>query len=319
MPKGLLRPVGVSGTNDVRDVRLVQMYLNSFAGSFAPLALLDEDGLIGTKTIAAIKHFQRNAVGMRYPDGRVDPEGKTFRYLTMYFSEVEQNAVEQVLVGASPKNQPEPVSNETVNAKAGLNNLIVSYGDIASERRIVDPYSIEVIKLALKESGMNRAVITSTFRTPDQQARIMLKNGKKDLKAQFRLYGANGDKVLRVYADNKSKSDDEIVELMKNAIVRLGQSGQRVSKHCVGTEEYKKLNIFDIGVNSTRAVCKGFNIKKFTSCLNDLVSEGYIEKLIDETGKSNSCWHIEIKPNKKPLQEYAKGSILKPIKYVSEG
>ena len=60
--------------------------------------------------------------------------------------------------------------------------------------------------------------------------------------------------------------------------------------------------IIDIGVNATRKVCGiAFSIEKFTKALKDLQTNGYIDKLIDETKKSNTCWHIEIKPNAKPL------------------
>ena len=100
-------------------------------------------------------------------------------------------------------------------------------------------------------------------------------------------------------------------------IEAYAKEGKRVSKHCVSVEDYKKLNVIDIGYNSTKAVCKNFNEAKFTNALKSLQKEGYIEKLIDETKKSNSCWHIEIKPNKKSIHEYGKGSILFPIRYIN--
>jgi len=61
---------------------------------------------------------------------------------------------------------------------------------------------------------MKAAVITSTLRTPEEQAAIMLKNAKIDLKKQYRLYGRSGDTVLKIYDENKGKADDEILELM---------------------------------------------------------------------------------------------------------
>ena len=83
---------------------------------------------------------------------------------------------------------------------------------------------------------MDRAVITSTYRTPEEQAKIMLKNAKIDLAAQYRLYGRKGDSVLKIYADNKEKSDTEIIKLMTNKIQEIAESGSRVSKHCVPVE-----------------------------------------------------------------------------------
>lgn len=51
--------------------------------------------------------------------------------------------------------------------------------------------------------------------------------------------------------------------------------------------------------------------------MRSLEKDGYIDTLIDETGKSNSCWHLEIKPNKKSIQDYDKGSILPPVKFIN--
>lgn len=137
--------------------------------------------------------------------------------------------------------------------------------------------------------------------------------------AQYRLYGSKGDSVLKVYADNKEKSDAEIFKLMTQKIEEIDKSGSRVSKHCVPFETYKKLNIIDIGVNSTKSVCKNFDAEKFTNALKSLEKEGYIDKLIDETKKSNSCWHLEIKPNKKSIPDYDKGPILLPVKFINGG
>lgn len=317
MPKGIIRSVGKSGSNEFRDVKLVQIYLNSFIKMVPTKKILVEDGLIGNSTINAIKDFQKKSVGMNNPDGRVDPDGKTFRYLTLYFNAPEQDKIEQSIQKGNTTTQFPQISPQKIQSKAGLNNLSVIYNGVLESRKIVSSYSMDVIKLALKESGMECAAITSTLRTPEEQAKIMLKNAKKDLPSQYRLYGSRGDAVLKVYAENKSKADNEIISLMVNKINEFSESGQRVSKHCVSIENYKKLNIFDIGVNSTRAVCKSFNMTKFTKALENLVADGYIENLIDETKKSNSCWHIEIKPNIKSIPNYNKGSILFPMRLIS--
>jgi hypothetical protein len=66
--------VGSRGRNRSADVRLVQTLLHDRGVDPGPI-----DGLIGRKTIAAIREFQRGF--MRRPDGRVDPNGRTFREL----------------------------------------------------------------------------------------------------------------------------------------------------------------------------------------------------------------------------------------------
>jgi peptidoglycan hydrolase-like protein with peptidoglycan-binding domain len=71
--------VGQNGDNVEADVRTVQELLNR--QDLAPLAKLVEDGRIGPKTIEAIRHFQTRYLNMNSPDGKVDPEGRTFRKL----------------------------------------------------------------------------------------------------------------------------------------------------------------------------------------------------------------------------------------------
>ncbi len=66
--------VGSRGRNLEADVRLVQTLLRDQGVDPGPI-----DGQIGRKTIAAIREFQRGF--MRRPDGRVDPDGRTFREL----------------------------------------------------------------------------------------------------------------------------------------------------------------------------------------------------------------------------------------------
>jgi peptidoglycan hydrolase-like protein with peptidoglycan-binding domain len=72
--------VGQNGDNLESDVRLVQQLLNR--QDLSPLARLNEDGRVGSATIEAIRHFQTRCVGMNSPDGRVDPDGRTFKKLS---------------------------------------------------------------------------------------------------------------------------------------------------------------------------------------------------------------------------------------------
>ena len=169
-------------------------------------------------------------------------------------------------------------------------------------KQIVSPYAISIIQHALQKADMPQAVITSTIRTPKEQARIMYNNAKEDLTKQFQLYGSTGDEVLKVYKANQDRSESEVLQLMEDQIASLLKQGRKTSRHVVTTDQYKDCNIIDIGVSSTRKVCgKSFSAEKFTKALTDLQAKRYIEKLIDETKKTNTCWHIEIKPNSKAL------------------
>lgn len=71
--------VGHGGRNAPADVKIVQQLLNRHR--MQGVRHLIVDGITGPATIGAIRHFQSEKVGMRNPDGRVDPGGRTIRAL----------------------------------------------------------------------------------------------------------------------------------------------------------------------------------------------------------------------------------------------
>lgn len=72
--------VGKGGVNSLPDVLTVQQLLNKHVPSLGVPPLV-EDGLIGTNTIDAIRKYQRFALGMAMPDGRIDVGGRTWTAL----------------------------------------------------------------------------------------------------------------------------------------------------------------------------------------------------------------------------------------------
>jgi len=270
--KKIVSSVGRNGKNIAIDVRVVQGLLNKHSLSGFPFPL-KVDGRSGANTIKRIEAFQKSIVKMTRPDGRIDRGGKSIRLLSGVVTDACNNEI------------PIALSSDSVQVKYS--------NSISANQRIVSEYSFKVIKLALQKSGMSHAVITSTLRKPEKQAAIMYRNAKKNYSAQKRMYGSTGDLVLEVYKANSSKDKDEVIKLMAEKIKEQLKLGKRTSKHVVTESVYKNLNIIDIGVNSTRAVAGNtFNIKKFTNALRELKTAGYISKVIDETNKSNSCWHI---------------------------
>lgn len=77
--------VGVKGKNLRGDIALVQMLLNRAIR--VPLKLLKVDSSMGPLTIHTIKRFQKDIVGFKNPDGRIDPNGKTWTCLSRYADE----------------------------------------------------------------------------------------------------------------------------------------------------------------------------------------------------------------------------------------
>lgn len=311
--------VGAGGVNRRPDVMLIQILLNLAYPTGSAEPLLKVDGMAGPRTAKAIRQFQGDAIAMMHPDGRVDPGGKTFQYLTMYLSTQHEKAIAQAMAGDfSVLKRLTRVKKDPVTS-AGLANYSVNYSSrLSASKHVVSEYAKQIVRVALKQAGMSHAVITSTIRTPEEQARIMLRNAKIDLAAQYRLYGRNGDAVLDVFKENKTKTDAEIVSLMVSKIESLEDNGKRVSKHCVSLDLYKKRNVFDIGFNSTKTANRKFNPERLAKAFSDLKREGYIATFIDETRKSNKAWHLEVKVGAKPISKIDDGSILNTVNWINK-
>ena len=76
----LTRAVGRGAEKPLkREVLLVQQLLNRHRP--ASLPRIAEDGGQGDETYTAIEEFQRRVMKLKTPDGRVDPDGKTWQAL----------------------------------------------------------------------------------------------------------------------------------------------------------------------------------------------------------------------------------------------
>jgi lysozyme len=82
--------VGNSSPNRVDDVKVVQTLLNQ-----ALDLKLQMDGVCGIRTLSAIKRLQSRL--MRHPDGKVDPGGRTWRYLISQSSNATVQNESQVM------------------------------------------------------------------------------------------------------------------------------------------------------------------------------------------------------------------------------
>jgi hypothetical protein len=265
--------VGRGGVNLPSDVAAVQDALDAMAGQCSPRSLTALPGRMDLVTQFRIAAFQGRFVPQQPADGLIRP-----------FS-----MAEAILMSAGA-----PTTAKT--------SMVTYANDIPAAAQIVDPYSILVIEKALKTAKMTAAKITSTIRLAPEQAAIMYRYASANLTEQYRLYGPTGDLVLDVYKANKAKAKAEVIKLMTAKIEELHRQGRPVSNHLSTLEQYKAMNIIDLGVNSTKAVAgNSFNQAGLTKAFHDLEKTGYIKKFIDETAKKNSCWHLEIVPNAKKL------------------
>ena len=123
-------------------------------------------------------------------------------------------------------------------------------------------------------------VVTSTARTPEQQARAMLNNIKKTgVEAQKKLYAPYGDMVIDVY--NPLLSDTDNIRNMTDKIYEVGP--EHVSKHCA---DLSVLNVLDVSISRLS------DIDAFINALSILKVNGIVKQFFKED--KNGCIHIEI-------------------------
>ena len=153
------------------------------------------------------------------------------------------------------------------------NDIPINYGKNSNAKDVTD-FSRAVLKDILKTAGLSSALISSTARSPAQQARVMFNNiVATGVAAQKKLYAAAGDAVIDVYVKSKAakKSPDQINADMEAKIIELGPT--TVSHHAA---DPKVLNVFDVAPSSIGdkkafelAVSKEKRVSKFLLPPND--------------------------------------------------
>ena len=117
--------------------------------------------------------------------------------------------------------------------------------------------------------------ITSTARTPSQQAAVMLHNIQStSVETQKAIYASPGDQVIDVY--NPNESDENNIASMTAKIYEVGPS--KVSRHCA---DPSVMNVFDV------SIARLSNVSQFITAIKRVAS-----KVLDEP--SNGCVHVEI-------------------------
>jgi hypothetical protein len=126
----------------------------------------------------------------------------------------------------------------------------ISFGANAKAAAMT-PYSKRVLQDIMRKAGVPFALISSTQRSPEEQARAMFANLEAlGVKSQKALYGPNGDLVIDVYVHGKAagKTAAQIQKDMTKRIIGLGPSN--VSHHAA---DPKVLNVFDVAPSSIPA------------------------------------------------------------------
>ncbi len=115
-----------------------------------------------------------------------------------------------------------------------------------ADRRKVSRYSLDVLAELLRRSDNERCVITSTVRSPEEDARVLHDNlVEHGVDAMRRLYLPPGNLVIDVFVADVAKSRLDTVADMAVKIRAIGP--YLVSHHCLDEAAQQKLNVLDVG------------------------------------------------------------------------
>lgn len=123
----------------------------------------------------------------------------------------------------------------------------IKFGSKAKKENVTN-FSLQVLEDILQVAGLSSAVISSTSRTPTDQARVMFNNiVSKGVAAQKKLYAAAGDAVIDEYVKAKKakKTPTEIKAAMEAKIIEIGPT--KVSHHA---SDPNILCVFDVAPSS---------------------------------------------------------------------
>lgn len=107
---------------------------------------------------------------------------------------------------------------------------------------------LELLQECAERSDNPVITITSTWRPPERQAEAMYNNLINGRRIKYRAPGQQVTAMFdKCHKEGMNKADT--VSAMEQLIIELGDRGERVSKHCVSAEEYRRCNILDISLN----------------------------------------------------------------------
>lgn len=160
---------------------------------------------------------------------------------------------------------------------------IIQFLNQPRDQHNISAYSAQVLDAVMAKAGINALTITSTTRSPEEQARVMYENLEKHgATHQKRLYGASGDKIIDFYTKAKAqgKNSTVIIALMCANIRSAGP--EKISRH---SGDPRKINVIDIAPAS-------INLLKRSAFELAISQEPRISKFL--TPPSDPAYHLEI-------------------------
>jgi hypothetical protein len=171
-------------------------------------------------------------------------------------------------------------SSSSANGNGSGAKLKIEFGPNAKQD-VVSSYTRDVLSGLMRTAGVDRVVITSTYRSVEDEARVMYANVEKQgVDHELKLYAKPGREVIKEYARSKGAGNppERIIDDMVHKIKELGSTN--VSHH---NWDPAVLSVFDI---SPRSVTKQGD---FEAAIN---AERKVSKFFKPP--QDSSYHLEV-------------------------
>jgi hypothetical protein len=185
------------------------------------------------------------------------------------------------------------VAATTPDSIGALADVQVAFGPNANANA-VSANMMDAVKDSLREAGQANATITSTARTPADQARAMFNNLVNpanpiatNVANQHALYAPPGDAVIDVFvAQTQGMNRAQIMQNAANIQAAMvqeinNQGPQNVSRHCADPNQ---VSVVDVGA----APFNANNAPLFIAA-----ARGWVRTFLDERN-TNNCFHLEL-------------------------
>ena len=196
--------------------------------------------------------------------------------------------LESIKLGAN-KSESLPTTRIQDDTTELVSGVQVLFNGVKPDRQaIVSQKTKNILAAMAKDAGMSKIYITSTLRTPEEQARAMYGTRIQ--------YGALGRDVI-AYGNQFAHLGKEvqIQKMVERIKYHWANSKGNVSNHCVSPEQYAVRNVVDIGLNSNGFGKLNALGKKFDQVFNTYKANGTIHaKSISGGATGEGAFHIEI-------------------------
>ncbi len=172
---------------------------------------------------------------------------------------------------------------QTAQAPVTQTPITITFSGQSAREETFSAYSRSVLEDILRATGVSSCTITSTTRTPNDQARIFYQQLTGTLPAA--AYAAAGEAVRAVgrAAIKAKKGRDEVIALME-ASVRTYNPMSQVSKHLA---DPAVLNVFDVAPSSIPA-------RKRAAFVNAVNADARVNKFLHPGNSTDPAYHIEV-------------------------